>query len=60
MPWERDPLSSLSEEEDEQSSSKRHRFGQIHFSPLMCDIFLITPLIGFKLLVLFNFTPNEL
>jgi len=60
MPWERDPSGSLFEKKDEQSSSKRRCFGQIHFSPLMCDIFLITPLIGFKLLILFNFTPNEL
>jgi hypothetical protein len=26
----------------------------------MCDLSLITPLLGFKLSILFNFTPEEL
>jgi hypothetical protein len=30
------------------------------FSPSICDLFLSTPLIGFKLLILFNFTHEEL
>jgi len=60
MPWEEGHSSSLSEEEDEQSSSKRRHFSHFHFSSLISDLFLITPLIGFKLLILFNFTPNKL
>jgi hypothetical protein len=32
----------------------------LRFSPLICDLFLSTPLIGFKLLILFNFTHEEL
>ena len=30
------------------------------FSPSICDLFLSTPLIGFKLLILINFTHEEL
>jgi hypothetical protein len=32
----------------------------LQFSPSICDLFLSTPLIGFKLLILFNFTHEEL
>jgi hypothetical protein len=32
----------------------------LQFSPWICDLFLSTPLIGFKLLILFNFTCEEL
>jgi hypothetical protein len=32
----------------------------LRFSPSICDLFLSTPLIGFKLLILFNFTHEEL
>jgi hypothetical protein len=59
MLWEGDHLSNLFEEEDEQSSSQQLCFGQLHFSPLICDLFLITPLSGSKLLILFNFTPKN-
>jgi hypothetical protein len=52
-------VSNVSKEEDEQSSSQWRCFGQLHFSHSMCDLFLTTPLIGFKLLILFNFSPDE-
>jgi len=55
MSWEGGHSNSLSKEEDEQSSLKRRCFGQLHFSPSMCDLFLITPLFGSKLSSLFNF-----
>jgi len=32
----------------------------LRFSPSICDLFLFTPLIGFKLSILFNFTHEEL
>ena len=32
----------------------------LRFSPSICDLFRSTPLIGFKLLILFNFTHEEL
>jgi hypothetical protein len=32
----------------------------LQFSPSICDLFLSTPLIGFKFLILFNFTHEEL
>jgi hypothetical protein len=32
----------------------------LRFSPSICNLFLFTPLIGFKLLILFNFTHEEL
>jgi len=32
----------------------------LQFSHSICDLFLSTPLIGFKLLILFNFTDEEL
>jgi hypothetical protein len=45
MPKKGGHSSNLAEEEDEQSSSKQCCFGQLHFSPLICDFFS-------------NYTPN--
>ena len=59
MPQEGGHSSSLSREEDEQSSSKRHRFGIFQFSPSISD-FLIKPPIDFKLSILFNFALDKL
>ena len=59
MPQEGVPSNNLSREEDEESSSKRHCFGIFLFSPSIYD-FLIKPIIGFKLSILFNFAPGKL
>jgi hypothetical protein len=53
MPWEGGHSTSLVEEE-------QYFFCQLRFNPLICDLSLITPMISLKLLILFNFTPDEL
>ena len=51
MPWEGGHPTSLAGEEMNST---------VRFSPSICDLFLYTPLIGFNLLILFNFTHEEL
>jgi len=34
--------------------------GKCFFSPSICDLFLLTSLIGFKLSIFYNVTPDEL
>jgi hypothetical protein len=42
------------------ASLEKKMNGTLRFSPSICDLFLSTPLIGFELLILFNFTHEEL
>jgi hypothetical protein len=44
----------------QQASLEKKMNSILRFSPSICDLFLSTPLIGFKLLILFKFTHEEL